>query len=130
MSKMILKKISILMIGITLISCEQKIELQKNKNLIGFKSEMIGEIGDDEYIKMESLAESKKIEAKQIEDILIIKTWKFRNTCGNYEEDISINSDTIYLKLNLVSDEVCSSRSIVKLTYLVYNPENKKWIIK
>ena len=122
--------LTIIGFGIVLVACEQKVERKKNKKLIGFKSEWIGELGDDNYISVEPLAESKKTEVKQIDDILIVKSWQFTNTCGNYEENISISSDTITLELNLISDEVCTSMSIKKLTYLIDNPEKKKWIIK
>ncbi|MDO5970236.1 hypothetical protein Q4Q35_10495 [Flavivirga aquimarina] len=56
-------------------NCKQKVEIERHKKLIGFKSEWIGELGDEKYIIAEPLAESKKIETKQIDDILIIKTW-------------------------------------------------------
>lgn len=120
-----------LLIGVILLGCEQKsTPAKKNEKLIGFKSEWLGEVGSDQYKVAEPLAESKKIETKQIDDLLIIKTWKFLNTCGKYGEDISIYSDTIHLELDLISDEVCTSTSIRKLTYIVDNPDSKKWVIK
>jgi len=113
-----------------LFSCNPKNKIEKHENLIGFKSEWIGELGDDKYIIAEPFAANNKIETKQIEDILIVKSWQFTNTCGKYEENIFISGDTITLELNLISDEVCTSMSIEKLTYLIDNPEKKKWIVK
>jgi len=115
----------IILICIALFGCEQKIVHKKNKKLIGFKSEWIGEYGDEKFNIAEPLAESKKIESKQVDEILIIKTWILTNACGKYQEDISIKGDTIILRLDLISEEVCTSEAIKKLTYVIDNPKRK-----
>ncbi len=101
-----------------------------NKNLLGFKTQFLSELGDIKYEKLEKELNKNKIEIKYLNDIIYISYLDELNACGNYEGDIETIGDTIKLKVELVSDEVCTSTSIERITFLINNPTGKKRFIK
>lgn len=110
---------------VLLISCSKK-EEPTNKNLIFFKSNFLGELGNDDYKKL--LSKTKlKIKAQYIDDIIFVTNYVEINACGNYVGDIQIKNDSIYLIYKLVSDEVCTSTGVDKITYIINNPKEKKY---
>lgn len=113
----------------TFISCKQNEVSRKDKSLLAFKMKYVAELGDDVYDKFSRLVEKKKIEKKFIDDIIYISYYEEINACGQYDGDVTIKGDSIILKLDLVSDEVCTSTLISKVTYIVDNPDSKKKII-
>ncbi len=107
------------------LSCSKK-EEPVNKNLIFFKDSFLGELGNDNYEKL--LEKTKlKIKAQYLEDLIIVTNYVESNACGQYAGDIRIKNDRIYLIYKLVSDEVCTSTSINKVTYIINNPKEKKY---
>jgi hypothetical protein len=103
----------------------------KNKRLLAFKTSFIAELGDEKYDQLEKEGKIGKIETKYINDIIYVSYYEELNACGQYDGNIEIISDTIKLRLNLISDELCMSTSIEKLTFIIDNPgEKKKVIIK
>lgn len=52
------------------------------------------------------------------------------NACGLYNGNIEIKGDTIKLIVDLISDEVCASTSIERITFLIDNPNGKMKLIK
>jgi hypothetical protein len=122
------KKIMKYIIGIlflVLISCSKN-EQAINKNLINFKSKFLGELGSDDYEKL--LDKTKlKIKAQYIDDVIFVTNYVESNACGEYSGDIEIKNDSILLIFKSVSDLVCTSRSVEKLTYIINNPKEKKY---
>lgn len=109
--------------------CEKKTEEPLNENLLFFKSQFIGELGNDNSENL--LAKTRiKIKAKYIDDVIFVSNYVETNACGNYIGNIEIKNDTINLILKLVSDEVCTSTGVEKLTYIINNPKEKKYIFK
>ena len=107
------------------LSCSKK-EEQVNKNLIYFKDSFLSELGNENYEKL--LAKTKlKIKAQYLDDLIIVTNYVESNACGKYAGDIRINKDKIYLIYKLVSDEVCTSTGIDKVTYVINNPKEKKY---
>ena len=107
------------------LSCSKK-EEQVNKNLIFFKDCFLSELGNENYEKL--LAKTKlKIKAQYIDDLIIVTNYVESNACGKYAGDIRIKNDRIYLIYKLVSDEVCTSTGIDKVTYIINNPKEKKY---
>lgn len=106
-------------------SCSEKQETI-NKNLIFFKSRFLAELGNDKY---ETFLQKTnlKIKAKYLDDIIYVTNYVESNACGNYVGNIQIKNDSIFLIYKLVSDEICSSTSIEKLTYIIDNPKEKKY---
>ena len=105
--------------------------IEVHKNLLGFKTSFLAELGDGKYEELENKVEKGIIETKYINDIIYVSYYEELNACGQYAGNIEISNDTIKLGVNLVSDEVCTSLSIEKLTFLIDNPtENKRVIMK
>lgn len=117
------------LIGVLLlvvISCSKKEENTTNKNLIYFKSKFLGELGNDDYEKL--LAKTKlKIKTQYLDDVIFVTNYVESNACGQYSGNIEIKNDSILLVYKLVSDEVCTSTSVEKLTYIINNPKEKKY---
>lgn len=110
---------------IVLVSCSKK-EEPIDKNLIFFKSSFFCEFGNDKYEKY--LAKTKfKINVQYIDDVIFVTNYVETNACGKYAGNIRIKNDKIYLIYKLVSDEVCSSTSVEKITYIIDNPNEKKY---
>jgi len=102
-----------------------------HKNLLGFKTTFLAELGDPNYDLLNSKVENAKIETKYINDIIYISYLEELNACGRYNGNIDISNDTITLSIGLISEEVCSSLAIKRITYLINNPtEDEKTIVK
>ena len=110
---------------VILVSCYKKQD-PIDKNLIFFKSHFLAELGNEEYDKFLSKTKSK-IKAKYLEDVIFVTNYVESNACGNYIGNIRIKNDSILLVYKLVSDEVCASTSVEKLTYIINNPKEKKY---
>ena len=114
------------------ISCKE-VKNSKNKNLIGFKSEMVGEPGamfkDGHWIDYQF--DTDKIEVNYFEDIIIAKTFTVGNDCVKYDLNIKYKSDTIELLhySDQEAEELCNSDKIESLTYIINNPKKSKWKI-
>ena len=110
-------------------SCSQKNKNPINQNLIYFKSSFLAEFGDEEYDKLEVKLNSK-VKANYLDDLIIATKYVEANACGNYGGNIEIRKDSIFLIYKLLSDEVCTSTSIQKVTFIINNPAEKKYEFK
>jgi len=119
-------KYIILLSVLILISCQKKEETKKIENLLYFKSRFIAELGSADYDRIISKTNSK-VKAKYFEDVIYVTKFIEANGCGDYIGDIKIKKDSIYLVYKLVSDEVCMSTAINKITYIIDNPTEKKY---
>lgn len=68
-----------------------------------------------------------KIKTDYIDDLIIVSNYVESNACGKHTGNIRIENYEIYLIYKLVSDEVCTSTSINKVTYVINNPKGKKY---
>lgn len=110
---------------IIIVSCSKK-EEPIDKNLFFFKSRFLVELGNDKYEKY--LAKTKlKINVQYIDGVIFATNYVEANACGRYAGNIRIENDKIYLIYKLVSDEVCSSTGVEKVTYIIDNPNEKKY---
>jgi hypothetical protein len=110
-------------------SCENKKKSLINKNLLLFKQNFIGELGSEEYDKFEKLAVKNKLEIKYLNDVVYVSFLEITNACSSFKGDINIKNDSIYLTYNTISDEVCTSTTITRFTYIINNNEEKKYKI-
>lgn len=134
-SRTITVKIALLasVVGIILIfpSCSTSSKQKpENKKLLGFKTMFLSELGDEKYFELEQELENEKMETRYINDIIYISYLDELNTCGRYDGAIEFVGDTINLKVGLISDEVCTSTSIYRITFLIDNPEGTRKLIK
>ena len=114
-----------LIVVLIIYSCSNK---SKHENLIAFKQLHIAEFREEEYFKLEEKLE--QLEVKYLNDIIYITYLTEHNACGEYDGNIKITNDTIKLKVNLNSDIVCKSTSIVRITFIINNTfEKEKKII-
>ncbi|MDG5491449.1 hypothetical protein [Psychroserpens sp. SPM9] len=115
---------------IILYSCKEKeTPILKHPDLLGFKVTTLADSDEDLFDVIEKKEQQGFIETKYINDILYVSTFQILNACGNYEGNIETSNDTISLQLKLISEEVCTSESARRVTYLIYNPTSKKRII-
>ncbi len=129
------KIIQLLTLILFIASCntvsEKKETESRHEKLLGFKTSFIAELGEEEYFQLEDEVKSGKIETKFINDIIYVSYYEELNACGKYDGDLEIKNDTIFLKVKLISDEVCTSLSINKVTFLIDNPgQSQKVIIR
>jgi len=101
-------------------------EIKKNENLIYFKAKFITEIGNDDYEKYLNDIQ-QKINIQYFNEIIFVQKITEVNSCGEYLENIDIINDTIFLRYDLISKEVCTSTMFEKLSYMINNPSNKKY---
>lgn len=109
------------------LSCSKKEEKTIDQNLVYFHSKFLAELGDEKYDNLESKL-NKKPKVKYLDDDLIYITgYVEANACGQYIGNLKYKNDSIILLYNLVSDEVCTSTSIEKATFIIKNPKSKKY---
>lgn len=120
-----MKKIFYFFVIILSLACSEK-RKKVNQNLIYFNSDFLAELGDENYDKFETELNSK-IKPKYIDKIIYISKTIDANACGNYSGDLEIKKDSIILIYKLNSNEVCTSTAIVKATYIIKNPKEKKY---
>lgn len=122
------QKIYILILLLGFFSCTSNIE-PKNKKLLGFKYSFLAELGDEKYDLLETKLGKSNIEIQYINDIIYVSYYERLNACAKYSGDIQIKADTIHLNVYPISDEVCTSTAIYKVTFLLDNPDTKKKVI-
>ncbi|NIK93612.1 hypothetical protein GZ212_15735 [Mangrovimonas sp. CR14] len=127
-----MRRLILIILTLISISCE-KAKTPINENLIGFKSEEVGEPGamykNGEWIDYEF--DTDRIDVKYFEDIIVAKTFTAGNACGKYELNVEFKDDTIELLyyLNNKTEDLCESLKIESLTYIINNPKKIKWEI-
>jgi len=104
-------------------------ESQIHEKLLGFKTKIFADLGDEKYNKYEKKADKGNVKIKYIHDIIYVSYYAELNACGEYQGNIDVKNDSIILELNLVSDEVCTSLRIDRITFLIDNPDEKNKII-
>jgi hypothetical protein len=121
-----------LLIWFLLLACQRQShspEKLVHVRLLGFKADFLAEEMDETY---EKLHLAKKLQQHHIEvipvrDVLYVSLIRAVNACGRYRGNIAFSHDTIYLHYDFVSDTMCASGRVDKLTYLIDNPGLKKY---
>lgn len=120
-----------LFLVICLFSCQSRKESYSlHRDLLGSKDQFLSEMGDDNYDSLESELKKGRIDVRYINDIIYISNLRETNACGVYKCNIDINHDTLFLRYDMVSDVVCTSLAIKRLTYFVNNPKGRRYIIE
>src|SRR5690606_34232159 len=103
-----------------------KLESKPNHNLLFFRTKFLEELGSENYLILEKqLGGKPKVE--YVDDLIIVKTLAEINACGKYVGDVEIKNDSIFLTSKLNSDEICTSTAIEEFTYIIDNPNRKKY---
>ena len=67
--------------------------IEVHKNLLGFKTSFLAELGDEKYEELENKVEKGIIETKYINDIIYVSYYEELNACGQYAGNIEISND-------------------------------------
>ena len=112
---------------LTLVGCT-KTEY-KNDRLLGFQSTYLGERTSSQQTLKLIKGLEEDIKVTYIDDLIIASKILEVNECGKYEGDLDIRQDTIVLIQKQVSRELCDSQVIERFSYIISNPELKKYKI-
>jgi len=128
-----MRNILIFVVLFSFFSCNnnasKNVEFIKHKDLIGSKVLYLADMSEESYEAYEEIADKKELEIKYIDDIIYVSLLEELNACGEYGLNIETKNDTIKLKTIFLSDEMCCSASIRKLTYIINNPDKKEKVI-
>lgn len=91
-----------------------------HEKLLGFKTEFLAELGDENF---EQLVKNGQIDIQYLKDTIQVSYITELNACGRYDGNLKIRNDTVQLKINQVSDTVCTSLSIEKVIFLIDNSD-------
>jgi len=100
-----------------------------HQRLLGFKVEVLAEEMDATYEKLHlaKKLQQHRIDVVPVRDVLYVSVLRSVNACEQYQGNIAFRRDTIFLSYNLISEVSCASGRVDKLTYLIDNPERKKY---
>lgn len=123
-----MKSVTLIFFTIIICSCSKE-KSEKKSDLIYFNSKFLSEMGDEKYDSLESYL-NRDFEVKYLNDIIYISKIMEVNTCGSYNGDVEFIEDSLILKYILTSEEICTSTSIDRVTYIVRNPKQYKFKLK
>jgi len=102
----------------------------ENQKLLGFKTMLLSELGDANYADLEEAVNQENIDINYLNDIIYVSYLEELNACGEYDGNIETKGDTITLNVELISDEVCTSTAIERITFFIDNTDGKVKMIK
>lgn len=120
----------LVLIGLSLFSCENKNIIKTHENLLDWQSEFVMEDCDDEgyYDDYENFTKPYFSE-NQNKDTLIVTSLMQVNACGYAIGNINFSNDTLFLETKETAEELCTCIKYCKYTYKIYNPEKQKYTI-
>jgi len=115
--------------NINIDSITQHIAVVPHRQLVDAKVKYLGDGMNDNFEEYEK-ASDKTFTKKEIHDSLMtIESYFVKSGCTGYEGNISINSDTLILKLESNTNISCTELEYYRVTYKISNPRHKKYII-
>jgi hypothetical protein len=112
-----------------LFSCNQKKLNPTNKRLLTFKSTYLADSDDEKFDSILRKNKLNNLEIKYLNDIIYVSYITEVNACSGSNGNIEIKNDSIVLKTFSNSEEVCTSTSVVRNTFIINNYEEKKYNI-
>ncbi|MBF0693438.1 MAG: hypothetical protein IR153_00100 [Flavobacterium sp.] len=109
-----------------LISCNK---VEDEGHLIGFQITYVGERNDGQLDSKQILTTGNDVKVTYVDDVIIASKVIEVNACGKYNGILDVRQDTIVLKYESQSDELCDSQDFRRFTYVIANSENKKFKI-
>ena len=118
---------------IAFLSCqrgERKAQPQDNL-LISSISTFVMEDGEnvDGYFKNRNRFIKPYTSVEYINGAIKATTLHLINSCGEFKGNVKVSNDTLYLLVENIGNEKCASVQLNKITYVIRNPLNKKYII-
>lgn len=120
----------LLMAGTALLGCGRPAPEPRHPRLLGFKAETLAQDIDDANYRRLHLARRLRTETitqRRLDDILYLRLVQEVNACGRYVGNLRIHGDTLYLRYEQTAEEVCASSRVDQLTYLVDNPQRRRY---
>ena len=112
-----------------LFACNQKSETIINKNLLFFKTSFLAEYGDEKYDEILKTKKLNKQEIKYLNDLIYVSYLTEENACDQIKGNITMKNDTIFLQPFSISEEVCTSTSLERFTFIINNYKELKYTI-
>lgn len=113
-------------------SCTSDRTYNQDDRLLDWTSEFVmedGEQADGYYQDHDNFIKSYFTTHYKV-DTLIVTTLIEINSCAEIIADVKISNDTLYLLTKDIGDVACASVIFNKFTYIIHNPNNKRFIIK
>lgn len=118
-------KFYLVILSLVLLGCKET--ETKNKQLLAFQSIYLGEKTSTEKNLITSLEEDVKV--TYVDNLIIASKTLEVNECGKYDGDLEFMQDTIVLIQKSLAAELCDSQVIKRFSYIISNPDNKKFKI-
>ena len=122
--------IRLLLFSFLFLSCENKKtkpeQLPQHHSLIYFTTSTVAVIGDKKWFELQPKL-NDKIKVEYIDDIIFASLFIEVNACTDYTGDFEIKKDSIYLIHRAMPGDACTSTVIDKITYIIKNPQMKKY---
>jgi hypothetical protein len=112
-----------------LFACNQKSETIINENLLLFKTSFLSESDNEKYAEILKTKKLNKPEIKYLNDLIYVSYLTQVNACGEIKGNITIKNDTIFLQPFSNSEEVCTSTSLERFTFIISNYKELKYSI-
>jgi hypothetical protein len=100
-----------------------------NKRLLTFKKTYLAESDSEKFDSILKKIKPNKLEIKYLNDIIYVSYITEINACITIDGNIEIKNDSIILKTFSNSNEVCTSTSLVRNTFIINNYKEEKYII-
>jgi len=124
-----MKSFLIITLSVLLYSCHKTNEPSINSRLLAFKSSYLAENDDDKYDSILKKNKLNNLEIKYLNDIIYVSYITDINACVDVKGDITFKNDSIILKTFSDSEEVCTSTSLERITYIINNHKKEKYNI-
>ena len=102
---------------------------EKNDHLMCFQTVYLGERDDSKKQLNLAAATKEDLKVTYVDDLIIASKVVEVNACGKYDGALEMRQDTIVLTYKLLTDELCDSQSFERFSYVIANPDNKKFKI-
>ena len=118
-------------------ACSSPINETKHKQLIGFKSQFVMDM-DEIFEKPESEYQKLTDEVNfypetdtilYYTDTLYVSYLTYVNSCADYDGNIEIKGDSLFLKAQNIGEYECASGRVDRFSYIIHNPNNQKYTI-
>lgn len=94
-----------------------------------FKTSFLSESDNEKYDEILKTKKLNKPEIKYLNDLIYVSYLTQVNACDEMKGNIAIKNDTIFLQPFSNSEEVCTSTSLGRFTFIISNYKELKYSI-
>jgi hypothetical protein len=107
----------------------EKIDIIPHKQLVEAKVKYLGDGMCENFEEYEKFSEKTFTKQESQDTLLTIESYFMMSGCTGYEGNISINRDTLFLKLESNTNMSCTELEYYKVVYKIRKEKRKKYII-